>query len=572
MNSSNGRFSRASASGSPEPESDDDAIHCVNPGFNRAAEAQLDMVHRSRVTDTSTLDAQGQRIFRLGDPFWQTNKRHIFKPDDPYYALGGTVQNVLTFRDDGGPELRTLIVCDPTTCDECAPDPNNIGPPLSSGLPFVHCRHVHAVGNSLTFRVIGNVRAPEMSIGQGTTAFEKKLIFFERPVFRPRVPGELPITYNRRRVLAAVCILTSCSSCQIPNSNATPSPSPSPIPSPSPTRSNANVSMRSGSSGDISMRSGTSTPSRSGSSRASSSPGFQQVGFSIANEDKDMDSTGRLQMIHISDIEPNVNDSNELVEGQPRHRGHISSRIWGSGMDEAYDRGGAVVNVSLRDGPEETIVSMMACDLQTCPTCSGSQAISGLGLSHGLPFVHASELHRNPPPNAYPLMGPIPEGIPFFREGSIAIEDREMSNFFEKRLVNFENPIGRGGIVCVETVVCVREQCPSCRDISESGSDIGGSSDISMEEPAHGWERPGPNENGSYDIERIVDSRRVGRSFEYRYRWVGYPPDEDTWTPIDEVLDFPEMIQSFHEDNPASVRPSLTLATRHDIEDLLNRP
>jgi hypothetical protein len=47
--------------------------------------------------------------------------------------------------------------------------------------------------------------------------------------------------------------------------------------------------------------------------------------------------------------------------------------------------------------------------------------------------------------------------------------------------------------------------------------------------------RPGPilGDDGEeeYNVEKIVDSRRRGRGIQYRVRWTGYGPDQDSWLP-----------------------------------------
>lgn len=51
--------------------------------------------------------------------------------------------------------------------------------------------------------------------------------------------------------------------------------------------------------------------------------------------------------------------------------------------------------------------------------------------------------------------------------------------------------------------------------------------------------RPGPviTSDGEEEwlVERIIDSRRVGRSFQYLVRFTGYGPEEDQWLPGQEL-------------------------------------
>ena len=43
---------------------------------------------------------------------------------------------------------------------------------------------------------------------------------------------------------------------------------------------------------------------------------------------------------------------------------------------------------------------------------------------------------------------------------------------------------------------------------------------------------------GEYEVERVVEMRRStsGTGFEYKVRWVGFGPDDDTWEPMSEDL------------------------------------
>jgi transposase InsO family protein len=65
------------------------------------------------------------------------------------------------------------------------------------------------------------------------------------------------------------------------------------------------------------------------------------------------------------------------------------------------------------------------------------------------------------------------------------------------------------------------------------------------------FERPPPvaeaDSNGEavYEVERIVASRRAGRSTEYLVQWKGYPPEENTWEKRSRLRDASEALAEF---------------------------
>ena len=49
-----------------------------------------------------------------------------------------------------------------------------------------------------------------------------------------------------------------------------------------------------------------------------------------------------------------------------------------------------------------------------------------------------------------------------------------------------------------------------------------------------------------FEVEAIVDSRMVGRRRQYRVRWLGYPPEEDTWEDVSN-LNCDELVAEYWE-------------------------
>jgi hypothetical protein len=48
-----------------------------------------------------------------------------------------------------------------------------------------------------------------------------------------------------------------------------------------------------------------------------------------------------------------------------------------------------------------------------------------------------------------------------------------------------------------------------------------------------------------YEVDRIIDHRGEGDNREYRIRWKGYGPEEDTWEPVSNLFDSEHSIQEY---------------------------
>jgi hypothetical protein len=58
-----------------------------------------------------------------------------------------------------------------------------------------------------------------------------------------------------------------------------------------------------------------------------------------------------------------------------------------------------------------------------------------------------------------------------------------------------------------------------------------------------------------YEVEIIIDSRRKRGKVEYLVHWKGYPREEETWKPVDNVAHTPALIAQFHEQYPNKPAP-----------------
>ena len=63
-----------------------------------------------------------------------------------------------------------------------------------------------------------------------------------------------------------------------------------------------------------------------------------------------------------------------------------------------------------------------------------------------------------------------------------------------------------------------------------------------------------PDGGEHYELEKILQSRRTrGNKLQYKVRWEGYGPSEDSWVDKDDLA-APRLIREFHRKNPTAVR------------------
>jgi hypothetical protein len=64
-----------------------------------------------------------------------------------------------------------------------------------------------------------------------------------------------------------------------------------------------------------------------------------------------------------------------------------------------------------------------------------------------------------------------------------------------------------------------------------------------------------PEGEEEYEVEKILNSRKVGRQLQDLIRWKGYRQEEDTWQPKADVANAPELVQKFHQQHPEAPGP-----------------
>ena len=57
-----------------------------------------------------------------------------------------------------------------------------------------------------------------------------------------------------------------------------------------------------------------------------------------------------------------------------------------------------------------------------------------------------------------------------------------------------------------------------------------------------------------YEVDHIRDSKMFGRTLKYLVRWKGYGKGEDTWEPLSNLANSPQVVEEFHARNPGAPR------------------
>ncbi|KAG1836402.1 hypothetical protein DFJ58DRAFT_734999 [Suillus subalutaceus] len=68
-------------------------------------------------------------------------------------------------------------------------------------------------------------------------------------------------------------------------------------------------------------------------------------------------------------------------------------------------------------------------------------------------------------------------------------------------------------------------------------------------------------------VEEVLDSRQFRGKVQYRVKWKGYPIEESTWEPEENVKNSPILIAEFHKKNPTAAKPKRILGSILDMEE-----
>ena len=58
-----------------------------------------------------------------------------------------------------------------------------------------------------------------------------------------------------------------------------------------------------------------------------------------------------------------------------------------------------------------------------------------------------------------------------------------------------------------------------------------------------------------YEVDKILDSRKVRNKVKYLVSWKGYSPGENTWEPPGNLRNSQELVSAFHLSNPTKPKP-----------------
>ena len=62
------------------------------------------------------------------------------------------------------------------------------------------------------------------------------------------------------------------------------------------------------------------------------------------------------------------------------------------------------------------------------------------------------------------------------------------------------------------------------------------------------------NGEEEYEVDHIRDSKMFGRTLKYLVCWKGYGEGEDTWEPLYNLANSPQVVEEFHTWNPGAPR------------------
>ena len=58
------------------------------------------------------------------------------------------------------------------------------------------------------------------------------------------------------------------------------------------------------------------------------------------------------------------------------------------------------------------------------------------------------------------------------------------------------------------------------------------------------------SEGEYYNIEKILDRRKIGGKFEYKIKWEGYPMSQSTWEPMKNLETAKELVEEYNRTHP----------------------
>ena len=53
-----------------------------------------------------------------------------------------------------------------------------------------------------------------------------------------------------------------------------------------------------------------------------------------------------------------------------------------------------------------------------------------------------------------------------------------------------------------------------------------------------------------YNVEKILDRKRVNGHFQYKIKWEGYPMNESTWEPMKNLETVKDLVEEYNRTHP----------------------
>ena len=59
-----------------------------------------------------------------------------------------------------------------------------------------------------------------------------------------------------------------------------------------------------------------------------------------------------------------------------------------------------------------------------------------------------------------------------------------------------------------------------------------------------------------YEVDRIIDSKKIRGTVKYKVSWKGYGPHKNTWEPLSNLTNAKKLVDDFHKNNPTKPKPN----------------
>ena len=80
------------------------------------------------------------------------------------------------------------------------------------------------------------------------------------------------------------------------------------------------------------------------------------------------------------------------------------------------------------------------------------------------------------------------------------------------------------------------------------------------------------SEGEFYNIEKILDRRKVGGKFEYKIKWEGYPMSQSTWEPMKNLETAKDLVEEYNRTHPITNSQKTTKSESKQKDDtFINR-